>query len=211
MKTLIIILGPGASGKSTLTRQLCGLDTPFDEHQVIFSVNGEEERAKYTLFPEKRVAIAGNYKNGSDSISNMEARAELISCLLERNDVDYVITDGVRSSKKWDVDWVALKFKDQVAVTYVYINLPLEENLARLARRREANGKMGMDQKTIDNVLAFRSRAEGVWKAAQSYTAGPHTFVEITDEDPVKAANKVRRSITLLQLAIENAQRFQQA
>lgn len=161
MKALIVILGAGASGKSTLTRALCGADG--HEDMVFYNINGKAEKAKFATFPNGS-AIAGNIKNGSDAISSMEARAELIKGLLNAQEVQFVITDGVRSSKKWDVDFAQTL---NCAVVYVYLDITLEENLKRLVQRRTAAGKTEMTPKTYDNMLAFRDRAYSVWKAAE--------------------------------------------
>lgn len=201
MKTLIVILGAGASGKSTLTRALCGKEP--HEGDALFQIEGKQEKAKYTIF-QNGAAIAGNYKNGSDSISSMEARARLINLLLDQPSVEFVITDGVRSSKKWDVDWVQANRHD-LAVVYVYIDLPEEENLRRLIARRTANGKEGMDPKTFENMKAFRDRAAGVWKAANvSYTRQPVRFVRINEGvTPQEASRQVRTEIKLLYARLE--------
>lgn len=177
-KCVIVILGPGASGKSTLTRTLCG--EGGTEGVAEFLIEGKTEKAKYALFPNG-AAIAGNIKNGSDSISNMEARALLINQLLDRSDVEFVITDGVRSSKKWDVDWVQANPRD-IAAVYVYLDITEEENLRRLMARRESNGKTDFGDKTYQNMLAFRQRAAGVWKAAnETYKRSPVKFIRLTE------------------------------
>src|SRR5271166_3262174 len=177
MKVLIVILGAGASGKSTLTRALCG--DGGKEDVVFYTIEGKAEKAKFTVFPNGS-AIAGNLQSTSDSISNMEARACLIKDLLKTQDVQFVITDGVRSSKKWDVDWVQQELT--CAVLYVYLDITLEENLKRLVARREAKGKMVMNPKTYENMLAFRERAFSVWKAAtDTYRRMPVKFIRLNE------------------------------
>jgi len=198
MRTLIILLGSSASGKSTLTRTLCG--EGGIEALESFEINGVEEKTKYVIFPNGS-AIVGNAKNGSDSISNMEARAALIKWLLEYPGVDFVITDAVRSSKKWDVDWVQNTFGESIAVVYVYMFISLEENLRRLKTRRASNGKtIELSEKTLANVTAFRDRAKKVWEAAQKdYDQGPVSFVCLDGTlSPRASVDQVRAACRLL-------------
>lgn len=156
MKTILVILGPGASGKSTLTRVLCGAAAKEYVHPVL--------REKYAV--GNGFAVPGTLKNGSDSISVMATRAALVLQLLARPDVGYVILDGVRSSYRWDVAWVRTQ---PVAALYVYFDISLEENQRRLLARRRANGKQEatLPPKTYQNMLAFRARAKSVFTAAQ--------------------------------------------
>lgn len=194
MKCLIIILGAGASGKSTLTRSLCGSNGIED--MVVYCINGKGAKTKFSIFPNGS-AIAGNIKNGSDSISSMEARALLIQDLLKRTDVQFVITDGVRSSKKWDVDWVQDKL--DCAVVYVYLDITLEENLRRLVGRRVAAGKEAMSPKTYNNMLAFRARAGSVWEASRDYTKDPVRHIRLSEgQTPGEWSREVKAVIRQL-------------
>jgi hypothetical protein len=193
MKCLITILGAGASGKSTLTRALCG--SGGKEEVVFYNVEGKAEKAKFVLFPNG-AAIAGNLQSTSDSVSSMEARSLLIQDLLKRPDVQFVVTDGVRSSKKWDVDWVQEKL--DCAVVYVYLDIPLEENLRRLVARRAAKGKTEMNPKTYENMLAFRERAAFVWKSAiDTYKRQPVKFIKLIEGQTVQDwTREVKRTIS---------------
>jgi adenylate kinase family enzyme len=76
MKALIHILGPGSSGKSTLSRNLLEdrsvveVSTAvqaLDQHSGVTKV----EMVKYTL-SRGGMALAGNLKNGSDSVKSTE-------------------------------------------------------------------------------------------------------------------------------------------
>lgn len=204
MKCLIVILGAGASGKSTLTRTMCG--EGGKEDMLVYNIKGKGEKAKYAVFPNGS-AIAGNIKNGSDSISNMEARASLIQDLLKMTNVQFVITDGVRSSKKWDVDWVQENLN--CAVLYVYMDISLDANLARLVKRRESNGKTAMDPKTYENMLAFRERAASVWQAANTfYKKQPVKFFRVYEEwTPAETSRQVK--LMLLQMFEEESQKVE--
>lgn len=210
MKALIVILGAGASGKSTLTRTLCGPDGKED--MVFYNIEGKAEKAKFALFPNGS-AIAGNIKNGSDAIGNMEARALLIKDLLGNPSVQFVVTDGVRSSRKWDVDWVLAELN--CAVIYVYLDITMEENLRRLVQRREAAGKTEMTPKTYQNMLAFRERAAGVWKGAQEATkhanpTRPIKLIRLSEgQTPGEWSREVKR--TILRMFDLEAEREQKA
>jgi adenylate kinase family enzyme len=212
MKVLIIILGSGASGKSTLTRQLCGVGGVeyIKTFQCLDQHLGEQriEKAKYTLFPNGS-AIAGNIKNSSDAIQNMEARAKIINWLLDQKEVQFVITDPVRSSKKWDVDWIQSNPRE-IAAVYVYLDLSLEENLRRLVQRREANGKTTLGEKTYQNMLAFRERAANVWAAAkQNYKRKPVRFVCLYEHlTPIECSKQVKAEIALMMEEIERTERL---
>ncbi len=206
MKALIIILGAGASGKSTLTRALCG--DGGKEDMVFYNIEGKAEKAKFVVFPNGS-AIAGNLQSTSDSISNMEARSMLIKDLLGNSDIQFVITDAVRSSKRWDVDWVQEKL--DCAVMYVYLDITLEENLRRLVARREAKGKTEMNPKTYQNMLAFRERAFSVWKAAtDTYRRIPVKFIRLSEgQTSTEWKREVKRAVA--QMFEAEAQRVKRA
>ena len=176
MKTLIHILGPGASGKSTLSRNLLEDRSVVEVSTTIQALDQHSgvtkaEKVKYTL-SGNGIALAGNLKNGSDSIKSMDALSQVIElCWKER---DMVIVDPVRCSKKF-VDWVRNRPEPLVAL-FIYLDISLEENIHRLlARRRDNALKKGelpteevLPEKTYENMLAFRDRAKGVWEHASS-------------------------------------------
>lgn len=204
-KVLVLILGAGASGKSTLTRNICGDDG--EELVTFISCYDKkeeavvEEKVKYALFPNG-VAIAGNVKNGSDSISRMEALSQVVNLLFTQRSI--VIVDGVRSSQKF-VDWLQEHPMPGLGLVFVYFDISLEVNLARLRKRRAENGKEEeLPEKTYNNVLSFRSRAERVWKHARSiYARRPNAFVRIKDSTkPEQAAKAVWRAIHGVQQGI---------
>jgi adenylate kinase family enzyme len=190
MKTLIHILGPGASGKSTLSRNLLEdrsvveVSTAiqaFDQHSGVTKL----EKVKYTL-SGNGIALAGNLKNGSDSIKSMDALSQVIElCWKER---DTVIVDPVRCSKKF-VDWMR-KRPESLAAMFIDLDISLEENIRRLlARRRDNALKKGdlraeaaLPEKTYENMLAFRDRAKGVWAhACSTYDRLPKQFLVIPE------------------------------
>lgn len=190
MKTILVILGAGATGKSTLTRAICG-PLGVETQDVI-----DDERLKYATFADTRCAIAGNIKNGSDSVSSMEVRSKLIEKLLRMDGVDTVVCDGVRCSRKWDVDWM-IACRDADRVVWAYFDLPLEENVRRLQERRVANGKDGeISTKTLDNVASFRRRASGVWEYARRCDLPRVTTVRLDEShDAASAARYVRAAL----------------
>src|ERR1700690_4248265 len=109
-RCILVILGPGASGKSTLTRTLCGPIAREFEHA--------ELQETYVLAPREGFAVPGTLKNGSDSIGVVATRAAMVEELLKRSDVRCVVLDWVRSSRRWDVDWVQAQ-----GVSAVYASL----------------------------------------------------------------------------------------
>lgn len=204
MKTLLTIIGPGASGKSTLTRTLCTGTT--DAVEAIVSAPFEPGelhtptgKGKFVVFPATGFAIAGNLKNGSDSISAMETLAATIKHLLDEDGINVVITDGVRCSAKWNVEWAHALAKERgdLQLVYAYTGVLSEaENTARLLARRHANGDASeLTADTIANVRAFRKRAAGVWRAARGRSSGG-VVVRLVAVDPAlgpaDAARQVR-------------------
>lgn len=190
MKTILVILGAGATGKSTLTRAICG-PLGVETQDVI-----DGEKLKYATFADTRCAIAGNIKNGSDSVSSMEVRSKLIEKLLATDGVDTVVCDGVRCSRKWDVDWM-LSCRLAERVVWAYFDLSREENVRRLRERRVANGKGDeISEKTLDNVDSFRRRASGVWEYASRCTLPRVSSVRLDGSyDPATAARYVRAAL----------------
>jgi energy-coupling factor transporter ATP-binding protein EcfA2 len=192
-KTLLLIVGAGAAGKSTLTRALCG--TGGEEHNTALLCHdcrsGKQvlERVTYSLFPNG-MAIAGNLKNGSDSISRMDALRRLVNLCWAKRDI--VVVDTVRATHKF-VRWLH-EHPLQPAAIFVYVSPPLDTNLARLRGRRSARGivEAELPPRTFWHVFSFRSRARSVWNyARQHYRRQPVRFIEITDGTPEQVAERV--------------------
>lgn len=162
-----MIIGAGATGKSTLSRALAGEKAV--QHHVDLSITQKGERkrfkAPYVLGPD--IAIAGNLKNTSDAIGAMDALYQTIDhCLKER---DTVITDGFRCTQTL-VRWIE-QHPLKPAALFILIDLSLNMNLTRLRGRRAGNGveEHKLPPKTFLNVLRFRERSQSVWNYARHH------------------------------------------
>ena len=103
-KTLIMILGAGATGKTTLSRTLAGKDA--QEHRLELTVIEKGIRKKFNapyVLGLQHIAIAGNLKNTSDAIGAMDALHQTIDHCWRYRDI--VIVDGFRCTNKL-VCWV---------------------------------------------------------------------------------------------------------
>jgi adenylate kinase family enzyme len=198
-KTLIMILGAGATGKTTLSRTLASTDAK--EHRVELAVTekGVRKTVKAPYVLGSHIAIAGNLKNTSDAIGAMDALHQTIDHCWNHRDV--VIMDGFRCTNKL-VRWVE-EHPLKPAALFVYIELSLNNNLARLRGRREGNGKIEakLPTKTFLNVLTFRERALGVWNYAQdNYKRQPLRYLEIPEGiGPEDSARLVEAELGRLQ------------
>ena len=198
-KVLIMVLGAGATGKTTLSRALAGKAASERKIELTVTEKGvrKEVRAPYVL--GSNVAIAGNLKNTSDAIGAMDALHQTIDHCWKQRDV--VIMDGFRCTNKL-VRWVE-EHPLKPAALFVYIELSLNSNLARLRGRRENNGKIEarLPPKTFLNVLAFRERAFGVWNYAQEhYKRQPVRYLEIPEGlEPEDSARLVESELSSLQ------------
>jgi GTPase SAR1 family protein len=200
-KTLICIVGAGASGKSTLTRALCG-EGAEERKSTLLCLDHKLgtrvlEKVSYTLLPNG-LAIAGNVKNGSDSISRMDALRQVVElCWMHRA---VVIVDTVRATHKF-VRWIH-EHPLSPAALFVFLSPSLEENLDRLRERRKQRGvvESELPPRTYRNVFVFRARAHSVWDYARSeYRRQPVRFVEITEGTPEQAAVRVLEVLRELQ------------
>jgi hypothetical protein len=147
--------------------------------------------------------LAGNLKNGTDSIGTMEALDAVIErCWRERNTV---IVDPVRCSMKF-VDEV-LRYTKPLTALFVYIDITLEENVKRLMLRRRDNGEVEeeLPAKTYENLLAVRDRAERVWQhCCTAYKRPPYllcSLPEVYSTD--QCAAYVRRALESLRGGLE--------
>ena len=196
-----MIIGAGATGKTTLSRTLAGKDAK--EHRVELTVTEKgirkEVKAPYVL--GSCVAVAGNLKNTSDAIGAVDALLQTIDHCWKQRDV--VIMDGFRCTNKL-VRWVE-EHPLKPAALFVYIELSLNNNLARLRSRRAGNGKIEvkLPAKTFLNVLTFRERALGVWNYAQDhYKRQPVRYFEIPEGlEPEESAQLVEHELNRLQVA----------
>lgn len=205
MKTLIMIIGAGATGKTTLSRTLAGENAA--QHYVDLSITqkGERERFKAPYVLGSDIAIAGNLKNTSDAIGAMDALHQTIDQCWQQRDV--VITDGFRCTQKL-VRWVQ-DHPLQPAALFVFIELSLNTNLVRLRGRRAGNGTVEhkLPPKTFLNVLRFRERSQGVWSyARRHYTRQPVQFLQLPEGNlPEENAALVREKLREFSIKISKA------
>jgi adenylate kinase family enzyme len=202
-KTLIMILGAGATGKTTLSRALAGKDAQEQRVDLTVIEKGVRKKVNAPFVLGCRVAVAGNLKNTSDAIGAMDALYQTIDHCWKHRDV--VIVDGFRCTNNW-VRWVE-EHPLKPAALFVYIELSLNENLARLRGRRAGNGKVEdkLPIKTFLNVLAFRKRAFSVWNYAQeNYKRQPVCYLEIPEGMGSEESAKSVESV-LSELRVEDA------
>jgi adenylate kinase family enzyme len=179
-KVLIMVLGAGATGKTTLSRALTGKDATEQRVALTVTEKGARKNVKAPYVLGSNIAIAGNLKNTSDAIGAMDTLHQTIDHCWKQRDV--VIIDGFRCTNKL-VRW-AEEHPLKPAVLFVYIELSLNTNLVRLRGRRKGNGKIEakLPPKTFLNVLTFRERALGVWNYAQDhYKRQPVRYLEIPE------------------------------
>ena len=205
MKTIIMIIGAGATGKTTLSCALAGENAV--QHHVDLSVmqKGERKRFKAPYVLGSDIAIAGNLKNTSDAIGAMDALHQTIDhCLKER---DTIIMDGFRCTQKL-VRWIE-DHPLKPAALFVFIELSLNTNLVRLRGRRAGNGtaEHKLPPKTFLNVLRFRERSQGVWTyARRHYTRQPVQFLQLPEDNaPKENAALIREKLREFSVKIGNA------
>ena len=160
---------------------------------------GVRKKVKAPYVLGSNVAIAGNLKSTSDAIGAMDGLHQTIDHCWEQRDV--VIIDGFRCTNKL-VQWVE-EHPLKPAALFLYIELSLNENLARLRGRRASNGKVEakLPAKTFRNVLRFRERALRVWNYAQDhYKRQPVRYLEIPEgTGPEDSAKLVESELNMLQ------------
>jgi len=154
VKTIIMIIGAGATGKTTLSCALAGENAV--QHQVDLSITqkGERKRFKTPYYSRLRIiAIARESQEHIRRIGAMDALHQTIDlCLKER---DTVITDGFRCTA--EARTLDRGSPAETAAVFVFIELSLNTNLALLRRRRAGNGAVEAEAppKTFLNVLRF--------------------------------------------------------
>src|SRR5260370_37264049 len=194
-----MILGAGATGKTTLSRALAGQDAQEQRVELAVTEKGVRKMAQAPYGLGSKLAIAGNLKNTSDAIGAMDALHQTIDHCWKQRDV--VIMDGFRCTNKLG-RWVEEHPLKPVTL-FVYIELSLNNNLVRLRGRRAKNGKIEtkLPAKTFLNVLNFRERALGVWNYAQNhYKRQPVRYLEIAEGmEPEDSARLVESELGRLQ------------
>ncbi len=215
MKILIHILGPGASGKSTLSRAILEGDPrsrsiPYIgeiKDEVPCTVRGVPGTEKITyVWSSNGTALAGNSKNGTDSIKAIDALPAVLELCWKKAPV--AIVDPVRCSKKF-VDWMAA-YPEPLTALFIYLDLSLETNVLRLLRRRRENAEKKGDvtaalesvlpEKTYNNMLAFRERAQGVWNyTCTNYNRFPKLCLALPERlSPTEGARAVHSALEYL-------------
>ncbi len=196
-----MVIGAGATGKTTLSRTLAGKNAKEHRVELIVTEKGVRKEVKAPYVLGSNVAIAGNLKNTSDAIGAMDTLHQTIDHCWKHRDV--AIMDGFRCTNKL-VRWVE-EHPLKPAALFVYIELSLNNNLARLRGRRAGNGKIEvkLPPKTFLNVLNFRERALGVWNYAQDhYKRQPVRYLEIPEGlEPEESAQLVENELNGLQVA----------
>jgi Alpha-glutamyl/putrescinyl thymine pyrophosphorylase clade 2 len=193
-----MVLGAGATGKTTLSRALVGSNAKEHKVELTVTEKGARKDVKAPYVLGSHISIAGNLKNTSDAIGAMDALNQTIDHCWKLRDV--VVMDGFRCTNKL-VRWVE-EHPLKPAALFVYIELSLNNNLARLRSRRAGNGKIEtqLPAKTFLNVLRFRERALGVWNYAQDhYKREPVRYVELPEGlEPQDSAKLVESELSSL-------------
>lgn len=137
MKAVIIMAGAGASGKTTTTKAFA-IGNPV-EYKVKLPAplrhGVEVVPIDWTLCDN--CGITGNFRSGTDS--NTGPGLVEISFEKVMKERDVVIVDGMVSSPRWAsmvTKWQDSHPEEDVVVILLHFDLPPEEVLARLARRR---------------------------------------------------------------------------
>jgi hypothetical protein len=190
MSLIIMLIGAGAVGKSTISRLLIGEQVQESEVELEAVLKGVVQscRERYTI--GATMALAGSYKNGSDDIRATDALYQVIDLCWQQREV--VLTDSVRCTCKL-VEWVQ-NHSLQPAAIFVHVAPELKTNIERLFGRRAARGitEPHLPDKTFWNVFKFRARARMVWRYARTqYRRKPVRFLEITDGTPEQAVAKI--------------------
>jgi energy-coupling factor transporter ATP-binding protein EcfA2 len=199
-KTVVIIVGASGAGKTTLRRAISGCSGEERKAILLCWDHKSEvqvmETASYTLF-QNDLALAGNSKNGSDSVNHMDALRQVVDLCWQSRDV--VIVDTLRMTSRF-VRWLC-NHPLSPAALFVFVNPPLDRNLAHLRLRRAARGiiETELPPRIFWNVFRWRERARSVWNYAHlNCRQQPVRFVEITGGTPGQLAAAVRKELELL-------------
>ncbi|MGB6736814.1 MAG: hypothetical protein WBE55_13835 [Candidatus Sulfotelmatobacter sp.] len=204
-KVLVMVLGAGATGKTTLSRALAGKKAQEYRVRLDITQKGERKLVQSPYVLGSALAIAGNLRNTSDAIGAMDALHQTIDhCWTER---DVVITDGFRCTQKL-VRWVE-DHPLKPAALFVFIELSLNTNLVRLRGRRARNGTVEhkLPPKTFLNVLRFRERSQGIWSYARHhYSRQPVQFLQVPEGNtPEENAALIREKLREFSVKIGKA------
>lgn len=188
MKIVIVVLGSNGSGKSTLSRELLG---EAKEYYTIVA----GERIKVT-FGAAGIALAGNLKNGTDSVKRMVVLQRTVELLLHYCQV--VIVDGFRCTYTF-TDFIQQLQIHGLGALFVYFDTSLETNVSRLMSRRRITGirENTLPVKTQSHLLRARKRAWAVFdRARQTYKREPVRFLAVNGElPPEQVGTRVREAI----------------
>jgi hypothetical protein len=194
-----MIVGAGATGKTTLSRTLAGTDAKENRLGLTVIQKGIRKKVNVPFVLGTNIAIAGNLKNTSDAIGAVDALLQTVDhCWTQRHTV---IMDGYRATNRL-VRWVE-EHPLKPAALFVYIELSLNNNLVRLRSRRAARGRVEakLPPKTFLNVLSARERSLGVWNYAQDhYKRQPVRYLQVPEGlSPEEGARLIREELRRLQ------------
>jgi energy-coupling factor transporter ATP-binding protein EcfA2 len=178
MKTVINIIGGTGSGKSTLAVALVGKDGV--EHVQEVTVNGKPERVKWTYFAETKSIVIGNAGSGTDAAGSLLGATKLMPAfLLSDCPAKRVLVNPVRCSRTWNVEM--FQSLSNVQIVFVFFDLTLEGNLARINKRRARVKDWEMTERERNNVIQFHKRAKMVGEYAASCLRPQDRLVRLLD------------------------------
>lgn len=178
MKTLIILIGTSASGKSTL-RELLVPAPVKTVNKITFSKS------------KKDWCYVGNGKAGSETIKVL---AEFEQLILEAlNTHEFVVVDTVRISDSWAGLVKRCSKRRTFKILLVHFDLPLKVLRERLLFRRV---KIGLGGKNPKSAFATQDRyRQTILRAVESFYRTPLIFkrIHITQESlsPEELANQI--------------------
>lgn len=137
MKAVIIMAGAGASGKTTTTKAFAFGDPVEYKIRMPAPLRKGIEVVPINWTLCDNCGITGNFRSGTDSNTGPGLVEIAFEEVMKLRDV--VIVDGMVSSPRWAsmvTKWRDFHPGEEVVVVLLHFDLPAEEVLARLAKRR---------------------------------------------------------------------------
>lgn len=188
MKLFIVLAAPGGSGKTTTSKMLVGSQETCQEftevREYVLQKAGRTARKCSWTLGAGDIGIAGSWKSGTDSNVGPAIVKDAMYEVIKHKNI--CIIDGYMSTPQWVVainEWQSEHPHEECHTLFVQYHISLEENVRRIAQRRDIPVEQVLNNKSkMDTLRGNQRRPLVVKQHFENSSNVPVTYINVTED-----------------------------